>query len=172
MVTFTYSDGNKSVHKRVSVGCRPNGHFHAELTDRGIELIQFQWAVAQMVTFTSRNSVVLTIMDLFQWAVAQMVTFAFREIHLFVKAIMFQWAVAQMVTLDSINIILATLPATGGFLRLKHCRTSPFGIAQSGMSPGWSLSLESSIQVIYQKLFQWACRPDGHFPEVQNFFGL
>ncbi|MBK7808802.1 MAG: hypothetical protein IPJ51_21315 [Saprospiraceae bacterium] len=59
---------------------------------------------------------------------------------LFSTDMVFQWAIARMVTLVSINIMLATHPAIGGFLRLKHCRTSPYGIAQSGMSPGWSLS--------------------------------
>ncbi|MBK7808803.1 MAG: hypothetical protein IPJ51_21320 [Saprospiraceae bacterium] len=39
---------------------------------------------------------------------------------------------------------------------MKNCRTSPCGIAQSGMSPGWSLSRITGISKQSGKEFQWA----------------
>ena len=51
---------------------------------------------------------------------------------------------------------MATHPAIGGFLRLKHCRTSPCGIAQSGMSPEGSLSPIKQFFTLDDDEFQWA----------------
>ena len=139
------------------MGCRPDGHFHPqdqqEATvqtgfsglspgwslspapwDATQTIKQFQWAVARMVTLVSK------IHDVSHpsrhWRVPSLRALSYPTLR-----DRSERHVARMITLVSKNIMWATHPATGGFLRLKHCRTSPFGIAQSGMSPGWSLSL-------------------------------
>ncbi len=120
------------------MGCRPDGHFH--FIDNPVNLFEkmFQWAVARMVTFTHRIS---------RKQRYKRVSVGCRpDGHFHPHRGM------QLKPLSSFSglspgwslwfqkyMMLATHPATGGFLRFEHCRTRPCGIAQSGMSPGWSL---------------------------------
>ena len=75
MVTFTLELLISEGWRPVSVGCRPDGHFHQRMADLSLPDIVFQWAVAQMVTFTFIFRRGIGIFKMFQWAVAQMVTF-------------------------------------------------------------------------------------------------
>ncbi len=77
------------------MGCRPDGHFNGVKTSN-TSLAKFQWAVAQMVTFTS-SLVFDEDIFRFQWAVARIVTFTKLK-EKFNLSDLFQWAVAQMVT--------------------------------------------------------------------------
>ena len=168
MVTFTIVSVFILIVIVVSVGCRPNGHFHLMEERLTQILFLFQWAVARMVTFTPVPISSVNFFE-FQWAVARMVTFT-KYYHPWGEVIPFQWAVARMVTFTQMTAqdVLQqwfqwAVARMVTFTNLKteyskslmvsvgcrpnghfHTNCGPdtqFVICFSGLSPEWSLSL-------------------------------
>ena len=160
MVTFTQVTNPAMLkYKEVSVGCRPNGHFHLKARNDGFSLFCFsglspEWSLSLVsANYKNRESSFSGLSP--EWSLSLVNKYWSRWTY------EFQWAVARMVTFTGVVATDRQGKCFSGLspewslslvLRTMKLQITCF----SGLSPEWSLSPHSNCPICLLSGFQWA----------------